>query len=72
MWLSHVARNLNISQYAILHLLQNEPELKLLKFQKVQNLTNAHKEVRLTISKELLPAVCEQSNDRVCLARVAC
>lgn len=49
-----MARELNISQYAIRQILKNELGLKPLKFQKVQDLTDAQKKVRLEKAKELL------------------
>lgn len=49
-----MARELNISQYAIRQILKNELGLKPLKFQKVQDLTDAQKKARLEKAKELL------------------
>lgn len=49
-----IARELNISRERIQHILKNELGLKPLKFQKVQELTDAQKKVRLERAKELL------------------
>jgi inhibitor of nuclear factor kappa-B kinase subunit alpha len=49
-----MARELNISQGSMRNILKNELGLKPLKFQKVQDLTDAQKKVRLERAKELL------------------
>lgn len=49
-----IARELNISRERMQHILKNELGLKPLKFQKVQELTDAQKKVRLERAKELL------------------
>ena len=49
-----IVRELNISRERMDHILQNKPGLKLLKFQKVQNLTHRKKKVTLKRAKELL------------------
>lgn len=49
-----MARELNISRERMQHILKNELGLKPLKFQKVQELTDAQKKVRLERAKELL------------------
>ena len=48
-----MARELNISQYSIRQILENELGVKPLKFQKVQELTPQHEEYRLKRAKEL-------------------
>ena len=49
-----MAHELKISQYAIRQILKNELGVKPLKIQKVQDLTEAQKKVRLVRAKELL------------------
>ena len=49
-----IARELNISRERMQHILKNELRLKPLKFQKVQELPDGQKKVRLERAKELL------------------
>lgn len=49
-----MASELNISRCSVQRILKNELKTKPLKFQKVQDLTDAQKKVRLTRAKELL------------------
>ena len=49
-----IARELNILRERMQHILKNELGLKPLKFQKVQELTDGQKKVRLERAKELL------------------